>query len=101
MYDYAISAVNYRTIGTTSHIDQLWVSPFTDDHTIGHGMTFTKNQIITNIISGRRFVTIWKGQDGTLNMGEEVKVVSVNRSAYLRTDRNEIEEDNLGELPEF
>jgi hypothetical protein len=33
--------------------------------------------------------------------GSLVKIVSVNNAEYLKTMNNSLEEDNLGELPEF
>lgn len=43
-----------------------------------------------------------KNEDGTKwEKGEKVNVISRNGKQYLRTDKNEIEEDNLGNLPEY
>ena len=53
-----------------------------------------------SIRKGNRWITIV--QDGaSWRQGADIHVVTVNGREYLRTDRNEVEEDNLGELPEF
>jgi hypothetical protein len=61
---------------------------------------FSKGEVIQLKNKGNSFFTIYKDDDGW-NPGEEVQVVSRNGKKYLRTDSNEIEKDNLGELPEY
>ncbi|GAI66234.1 unnamed protein product, partial [marine sediment metagenome] len=49
----------------------------------------------------RSFVTIFKSEDGEWKRGEDVHIIEVKGKKYIRTDKNEIDEDNLGELPEL
>lgn len=61
----------------------------------------TKSQVIKSIQSGYKFKTIIL-ENNQFKQGEDVRVVtSKEGNEYLRTDANDIEEDNLGELPAF
>ena len=68
----------------------------------GTNQYFSKSKVIKLISDDNTFITIFENKDGTKwKKGEIVNVVSRNGKKYLRTDKNEIEEDNLGELPEY
>lgn len=59
-----------------------------------------RGDVVNSIESGKTFVTVSKiGSDW--KMGEDVHIVEVNNAKFIRTDKNQKEEDNLGELPEF
>jgi hypothetical protein len=60
---------------------------------------FTRQAIIDHINSGQTYMTISIG-NGVWSMGAEVHVVHGKSGDYLRTDRNQIEADNLDSLPE-
>jgi hypothetical protein len=48
---------------------------------------------VANLLeSGKKIITA---------LGAEVSIVNVKGIKYIRTDKNSIEEDNLGELPTF
>ena len=61
---------------------------------------WTRNQIISKIEEGYTFVIRYKHQD-KWKWGRDVHLVESNGKKYLRIDRNKIEEDNLGFLPEW
>jgi hypothetical protein len=67
----------------------------------GNERQISSPALINEILSGKKFVTTYKGPDEQYHLGEDVCVVKVNGEYYLRTDPNEITEDNLGELPEY
>jgi len=94
--DYCISAVNYSE--DPKHIKEAKVHQDEGD-TIGPGKIWSRSQIVSSIESGHSFITILRSEDGKWKRGEDVHVIKVNGKKYIRTDKNEIEEDNLGDLP--
>ena len=61
---------------------------------------YSKSEVINLITKGHSFMTIFKGDNGW-KQGKEVIIVTRNGKKYLKTERNEVEEDNLGKLPEY
>ena len=57
--------------------------------------------MVNKIESNYTFVTVTKDEDGNWNKGQEVHIIEVNGTKYIRTDKNSDEDDNLGNLPEF
>lgn len=49
-------------------------------------------------MDGSLFRTIYQLEDGSWEMGPEVRIVRKGESYWLRTDPNEGDEDNLGAL---
>lgn len=96
--DYCISAVRYSD--APRHIIRAKVHEDKGD-TIGEAEEWTRLEIVKKIENGRTFVTIFKTENGKWRKGEDVHVIEIRGKKYIRTDKNEIEEDNLGSLPEF
>ena len=98
--DYLISGVRYSNSYGSKRISDLRVH--TDgESSVGASSTWSKDRVVASIRSRNSFKTIYKGADGNWKKGEDVRVVIINYRDYLRTDANNIEEDNLGNLPEF
>lgn len=96
--DYCISAVSYSE--DPKHIKEAKVHK-DKGGTIGPGKTWSRSQIVSSIESEHSFITILRSEDGKFERGEDVHVIKVNGKEYIRTDKNEIKEDNLGDLPEY
>ena len=95
--DYGISRVKYNP-GHTAIIE---VEARVDSGTsIGDAQRFARQTVVDVIERGTTFVTIYM-RDGQWHRGEDVRVFKVGAEKYLRTDRNAIRGDNLGELPEY
>lgn len=66
---------------------------------------YTRQQVIDSIEKNNRWITcIYSGKkDGRdyWKPGREIHVIVIKGTKFIRTDRNETEEDNLGELPDF
>jgi hypothetical protein len=60
----------------------------------------SRTEVIAQIKRGTQFHTLYKphGSDH-LSLGPLVRLFTVNGKDYLRTGPDDIEEDNLGELP--
>lgn len=98
--DYLISAVRYKETDTSRFIVNLRVHRDLGD-SVGPATEMSKAKVIELIDDGDTFATIYKDSNRKWNRGEDVRKVVVNGRAYLRTDANKRERDNLGELPEF
>ena len=79
--DFVIVGVNYSKI--KKHIEKVKMRT---------GDTFSRQEVIDKLESGKKIITA---------PGTEVSIVNVKGIKYIRTDKNSIEEDNLGELPTF
>ena len=96
--DYAITAVKFKK--EKQHIEQVKIRQ--DD-----GDNLTNEQIITrmdvvNLLKNKKtFVTTYKNDAKKWTRGDDVSIVEIKGIKFIRTDGNTIEEDNLGELPEF
>ena len=98
--DYLISAVSYTQTNKKKYISKLKVH-VDKGESIGPDSIWTRNKVIKYIDDGKSFKTIYKNSGGNCTEGEDVQKIKIGKYYYLRTDANNIEEDNLGELPEF
>lgn len=95
--DYLISAVRYED---DQHIDCVKVRRDLGDK-VGKGSVQKRSWVVSKIESGNSFITIFKNEEGKWRKGQDVHIVPVNGKKFIRTDRNKVEADNLGELPKF
>ncbi len=79
--DLVIVAVNYSK--EPKHIEKVKAS--------GGGI-FSRQEIVLLLEMGKNIIT---------NLGAKVEIVNVKGNKYIRTDKNNIEADNLGSLPTF
>lgn len=61
----------------------------------------SKRLVILDFASDYLIKTAFRGKDGQWHEGAVVQKFVKNGYPYLKTCPNDIEEDNLGELPEF
>lgn len=61
----------------------------------------SKSLVILDFASGYLIKTAFRGKDGQWHEGAAVQKFVKNGYPYLKTCPNDIDEDNLGELPEF
>jgi hypothetical protein len=95
--DYGISKVRYNE--KHQHIVKVKARVDNGD-SIGPPTEMTRETVVKKLKDGETFVTI-PLKDGKFTKGEDVRIVKVNGVEYIRTDQNQKESDNLGELPEF
>jgi len=72
------------------------------------GKEYTRNQVVESIEDTKnknRWITCKfnkkEGDTTYWNPGEEIHVYRTDNDAFIRTDKNQTESDNLGELPDF
>ena len=94
MSKYWVSAVRYNAQET--HIE------YVREHceTIGAGTATVRATVISRINCGASYATVY-AKDGKWTVGEDIRVVPVGGTEYLRTDGNTKAADNLGNLPRF
>jgi len=95
--DYLISEVKHSS--DPSVIDRVKVHE-EHDNQIGIGVCYTRDWVINKIENeGKSVCTITSARPDKWQMGAMVEVIEVNGNKFIRTDKNQIEKDNLGELP--
>lgn len=72
-----------------------------DDNVIGPRSETPRQTVVTDIEGGAQHYTCPPDGEGGYTWGDEVEVIIVNGTKFIRTDGNEVEGDNLGKLPEF
>jgi hypothetical protein len=95
--DYCIDRVRYNE--KHSHIIKVEAMPDNGDK-LGAKTEFTRAGVVAKIEGETTFVTVTQ-KDGKYSKGENVRIVKINGEKYIRTDQNQTESDNLGELPEY
>lgn len=95
--DYVITAVKFKT--EKRHIEQVKIMEDNGEQLLAEQIT-SRQEIVSAIGRGVSFVTAYP-KDGKWQRGDNVEVVIINNTQFIRTDGDRIEEDNLGELPEF
>ena len=95
--DYAIIAVQFRK--EKRHIDKVKIKEDNGDKLIDEQIV-SRDKAVNAIEGGINFVTAYNKQN-QWTKGDNVEIVIINNTKFIRTDGNRIEEDNLGELPEM
>lgn len=95
--DYVITKVKFRDEGT--HILAVKARQDTGEH-LSVEKEWSRQQVVSAIEKGTSFVTAVKKDTGW-KKGEDVHIVIIHATRYIRTDKNPIKKDNLGELPEY
>lgn len=96
--DFLISAVRYDK--DKKHIFKVKKHEDKGDN-VGSAETVARTVVVSELKKGYTYMTIYKGDEGKWKKGEDVRIITVNNKEYIRTDANEKEADNLGNLPEF
>jgi hypothetical protein len=95
--DYLISKVRYneqhtRIIKVIQHLD--------NDASVGGGTEVTRLDVVDNLKKGKTYCTIY-WNNTQWSKGDNVIPYKKDGEYFIRTDGNKIEQDNLGNLPEF
>lgn len=68
---------------------------------LGDPVIVDKNEVAKNIRKGRSYMTLYKVSETDWRPGDAVTTIKINGKSYLRIDRNKVDSDNLGTLPEI
>ena len=68
---------------------------------VGEWTRWHRTAVVTSIRLGNTFRTIKRREDGKWTKYDMVQIVRINGNDYLKNVPNNIEVDNLGDLPEI
>jgi len=97
--DYLISAVRYDS--EHLHINKVKGYEAREGRKVGDPFESSRQEVIENIKSKKVYITIIKREDNKWYEGEKVHIIVIDETEYIRTDQNQEECDNLGNLPKF
>ena len=96
--DYVITAFKRGSgIGVISQVQQH------EDkgNEFGKPELVDKIQVAHNIRKGKKYMTVHKINEIDWKKGDTVRAFLKDGTAYIRSDKNIVESDNLGEIPEI
>lgn len=95
---FGISRVRYDHDHT--HIDRV-VKHLINEVGIFDGRMASRYEIISNLHNGVAFKTMTLAANNTWNIGDDLNIVMIEGTEYIKTQANSIPCDSLGNLPEF
>lgn len=98
--DYVITQVSYD--GDHSRITHVKRAEYDqDNNSFGSRSNVSRQNVVDSIEDGNQHYTVPPDGDGGYTWGDEVEIIRIDKEKFLRTDGNDVKEDNLGNLPEF
>jgi hypothetical protein len=97
--DFWITAVRYSP--DRKHIQAVKMSQF-DGTLLVNPDLYTRLLVVSHIDAGRHIVTAtWNQTTGRYDVGAKVITVKIGNDVFIKTEADDTEADNLGELPEI
>ena len=93
--DYLITAVRYD--GNKEYITKVKISEDNDEDKLNFQIQ-DRTFVVELLKNKKNIITAPKNKDNKLTKGEKVNIYNTK---WIRTNPNNEEKDNLGELPEF
>jgi hypothetical protein len=107
MTDYVISAVKYKDNNLYEGKELYSVKVHTFNNTTKHPFStkpyeWKREQLIGAMLEGKKFNTYYKDPNTKeMKLGASIEIYELNGQKFIKTEHNNIEHDNLSELPEF
>jgi ribosome-binding factor A len=95
--NHLISAIRYSS--DHKYITEL-VQHEDQNNSISEGTIVKKLDVTDAIKKGKIYMTIFNSNDNW-KIGEKIQTFMVEGEVFIRTDKNKVERDNLGLLPEI
>jgi len=95
--NHLISAIRYSS--DHKYITEL-VQHEDQNDSISEGAIVKKRDVADAIKKGKIYMTIFNSNDNW-KIGEKIQTFMVEGEVFIRTDKNKVERDNLGLLPEI
>ena len=96
--DYYVEKVRYNK----GHNRIVWVSVREDSgQKLGGPYNMVRKRMVNLIREGKQFMTIFRNPEGKFRKGQKLTIVNVKGAVFLRTDQDEMENDQLKDLPEY
>jgi Protein of unknown function (DUF3892) len=96
--DYCISNVRYNSSKT--HIEEFKVRQDLGD-SFGVPKIWGRDDVLDTLRNNESFCTIMEGTDNKWYKGAKVEIITINDIDYIKTVKDSITKDNLGDLPPF
>ena len=96
---YAIIGKKMNDEGT--HVAEVEVRELKGTKVGGEPIIWSREEVVTAIKGDNSFITLLRKEAPKWAKGEDVRVIRVNGTEYLRTDQKLDASDNLGNLPDF
>lgn len=98
--DYVITKVSYdNDHSRITHVKQAEYD--NSENTFESPTEKTRQTVVDSIESGDEYYTVPPDGDGGYTWGDSVEVIPIDGEKFIRTDGNNVKEDNLGEPPEY
>ncbi|MFD1570843.1 DUF3892 domain-containing protein [Halorubrum laminariae] len=98
--DYVITKVSYdNDHSRITHVKRAEYD--NSENKFGSRTEKSRQVVVESIESGFEYYTVPPDGDGGYTWGDSVEVIPIDGEKFIRTDGNKVEEDNLGELPEY
>lgn len=68
---------------------------------INESITMDRDTMISKINSNNKLVTLIQSSEGDLQIGSEVKIYKLGHEDFIKTEENDIKQDNLDKLVEY
>ncbi|MCR3758254.1 DUF3892 domain-containing protein [Clostridium felsineum] len=99
VYDYGIYAVHYDK-NDKSNIIQFTKVCFIKNNNVSMPIEFSRDFLIADIEDGNKYYTMYK-KNNRWEKKECVNIKYINGNPYVKINLNNLESDELGELPEY
>ncbi len=93
--NYLIYAVHYSDEPYRKHITRVKLTHFSVT-----SMPY-KNVVVDAINEGKKFYTYYRDRLGEWQVGKQIIVEIIDGESYIKTERNGIKADNLGNLIKY
>ncbi|WP_158093589.1 DUF3892 domain-containing protein [Halorubrum sp. SD683] len=98
--DYVITKVSYDS--DHSRITHVRRAEYDNsENSFGPTTEKSRQTVVDSTESGYEYYTVPPKGDGGYTWGDSVEVIPIDGEKFIRTDGNEVEGDNLEELPEY
>ncbi len=96
--DFYIEKVRYNK----NHTRIVWVSVREDSSPkLSGAYNMVRKRMVSLMGEGKQFMTIFRNPEGKYRKGQKISVIRVKGNEYIRTDQDEMEKDQLKDLPEY
>ena len=96
--DYFISHVHYDQDPDHIHSARIWQNVSNQLQPSG---VWLRQQVVAVLLQARGVATMREASPNQWVWGERVSIYTLNNQHFIRTDANQREADNLGDLPQF
>jgi hypothetical protein len=77
------------------------VRPYLENKKLGPAEEWHRATIVTALQNHKALKTAFRQTDGKLYPGKRVRIVTIDKVMYIRTDEESMPADELGSLPDF